>query len=37
MLTGRYLSVDDDLGTLVARGDEINREDLYTLRLRESI
>ncbi len=37
MLTGRYLSVDDDLGALVARGDEINREDLYTLRLRESI
>ncbi len=37
MLTGRYLSVDDDLGALVARGEEINREDLYTLRLRESI
>ncbi len=37
MLTGRYLSVDDDLGALVARGDEINREDLYTLRLRELI
>ncbi len=34
MLTGRYLSVDDDLAALVARGDEINREDLYTLRLR---
>ena len=37
MLTGRYLSVADDLGALVARGDEINRDDLYTLRLRESI
>jgi len=34
-LTGRYLSVDDDLGVLVARSDEIDREDLYTLRLRE--
>jgi NAD(P)-dependent dehydrogenase (short-subunit alcohol dehydrogenase family) len=35
-LTGCYLTVDDNLETLVARADEIQQADLYTLRLRES-
>lgn len=35
-LTGRYLTVDDNLEALVARADEIQQADLYTLRLRES-
>jgi len=35
-LSGRYLTVYDDLPALVARAVEIQRDDLYTLRLRES-
>jgi NAD(P)-dependent dehydrogenase (short-subunit alcohol dehydrogenase family) len=35
-LTGRYLTVDDNLEALVARADEIQQADLYTLRLRDS-
>jgi NAD(P)-dependent dehydrogenase (short-subunit alcohol dehydrogenase family) len=34
-LSGRYLTVHDDVAGLVARADEIRRDDLYTLRLRE--
>jgi NAD(P)-dependent dehydrogenase (short-subunit alcohol dehydrogenase family) len=34
-LTGRYLTVQDDLDALIARAAEIQRDDLYTLRLRE--
>jgi NAD(P)-dependent dehydrogenase (short-subunit alcohol dehydrogenase family) len=34
-LSGRYLTVDDNLETLVTRADEIQQADLYTLRLRE--
>jgi NAD(P)-dependent dehydrogenase (short-subunit alcohol dehydrogenase family) len=34
-LSGRYLTVDDDLDALAARAAEIQRDDLYTLRLRE--
>ncbi|HEX3514693.1 MAG TPA: SDR family NAD(P)-dependent oxidoreductase [Trebonia sp.] len=33
-LSGRHLTVTDDLDTLLARIDEIKRQDLYTLRLR---
>src|SRR5437763_1865146 len=33
-LSGRFLHVLDDLDDLVARADEIAREDLYALRLR---
>jgi NAD(P)-dependent dehydrogenase (short-subunit alcohol dehydrogenase family) len=33
-LAGCYLTCDDDLATLVARAEEIRRDDLYTLRLR---
>jgi hypothetical protein len=33
-LSGRHFSVDDDLASLVARLDEVKREDLYILRLR---
>lgn len=33
-LSGRYLSVYDDVGALIARADEIRRDNLYTLRLR---
>jgi NAD(P)-dependent dehydrogenase (short-subunit alcohol dehydrogenase family) len=33
-LTGRYISVDDDLADLVRRAEEIQRNDLYVLRLR---
>lgn len=32
-LSGRYLDATDDLGTLLARAAEIERDDLYTLRL----
>jgi hypothetical protein len=35
-LSGRYLTVDDNLETLVARAEEIQQADLYTLRLREA-
>jgi NAD(P)-dependent dehydrogenase (short-subunit alcohol dehydrogenase family) len=34
VLSGRYLTVDDDLDALIARAEEIRRDDLYTLRLR---
>jgi hypothetical protein len=33
-LSGRYLTVHDDLDALIARAEEIQRDDLYTLRLR---
>jgi NAD(P)-dependent dehydrogenase (short-subunit alcohol dehydrogenase family) len=33
-LSGRHLTVTDDLDTLLARIDHIQREDLHTLRLR---
>jgi NAD(P)-dependent dehydrogenase (short-subunit alcohol dehydrogenase family) len=35
-LSGRFLSVHDDLDDLLARGAEIRRDDLLTLRLREA-
>jgi NAD(P)-dependent dehydrogenase (short-subunit alcohol dehydrogenase family) len=35
-LSGCYLTVGDNLETLVARANEIQQADLYTLRLRES-
>jgi hypothetical protein len=35
-LSGRYLTVEDNLERLVARADEIQQADLYTLRLREA-
>ena len=34
-LSGRYIDVEDDLTELLARADEIQSQDLYTLRLRE--
>jgi NAD(P)-dependent dehydrogenase (short-subunit alcohol dehydrogenase family) len=34
-LTGRFLSVDDDVADLVRRAEEIERNDLYVLRLRK--
>jgi hypothetical protein len=34
-LSGRYLTVHDDLDALIGRAAEIRRDDLYTLRLRE--
>jgi NAD(P)-dependent dehydrogenase (short-subunit alcohol dehydrogenase family) len=34
LLSGRYLTVDDDVDALVARAEQIQRDDLYTLRLR---
>jgi NAD(P)-dependent dehydrogenase (short-subunit alcohol dehydrogenase family) len=33
-LSGRYISVDDDLAEMVQRAEEIRRDELYTLRLR---
>jgi NAD(P)-dependent dehydrogenase (short-subunit alcohol dehydrogenase family) len=33
-LSRRYLSVYDDISTLIARAEEIRRDNLYTLRLR---
>lgn len=33
-LTGRHISIDDSLGDLLRRTDEIIEKDLYTLRLR---
>jgi NAD(P)-dependent dehydrogenase (short-subunit alcohol dehydrogenase family) len=33
-LSGRYISIDDELDDLVARAEEIRTEDLYTLRIR---
>ena len=34
-LSGRYLTVYDDIDALIARAEEIQRQDLYTLKLRE--
>jgi NAD(P)-dependent dehydrogenase (short-subunit alcohol dehydrogenase family) len=34
-MTGRYLTVDDELDALIARAAEIQQDDLYTLRLRD--
>jgi NAD(P)-dependent dehydrogenase (short-subunit alcohol dehydrogenase family) len=34
-LSGRYLTVHDDLATLIAQADEIQSQDSYTLKLRE--
>jgi NAD(P)-dependent dehydrogenase (short-subunit alcohol dehydrogenase family) len=34
-LSGRHLSVHDDLDALIERADAINRHDLYTLRRKE--
>jgi NAD(P)-dependent dehydrogenase (short-subunit alcohol dehydrogenase family) len=36
VLSGRYLTVHDDLDAYISRAEEIERDDLYTLRLRES-
>jgi NAD(P)-dependent dehydrogenase (short-subunit alcohol dehydrogenase family) len=36
-LSGRYLSVYDDLDALLARAEEIRRDNLYTLRLRQRV
>jgi NAD(P)-dependent dehydrogenase (short-subunit alcohol dehydrogenase family) len=33
-LSGRYLSVYEDMSALIARSEEIRRDNLYTLRLR---
>lgn len=33
-LSGRYVHVDDDLDDLIARADEIQRDDLHVLRFR---
>jgi hypothetical protein len=33
-LSGRHLSVTDNLDTLLSRMDQIERDDLHTLRLR---
>jgi NAD(P)-dependent dehydrogenase (short-subunit alcohol dehydrogenase family) len=35
VLSGRYLSVFDDVAELIRRADEIQRDDLYTMRLRK--
>jgi NAD(P)-dependent dehydrogenase (short-subunit alcohol dehydrogenase family) len=35
MLSGRYIDAEDDLTELLDHADEIQRKDLYTLRLRE--
>ena len=34
-LSGRYLTAYDDVEELIGRAAEIQRDDLYTLRLRE--
>jgi hypothetical protein len=34
-LSGRFLSVYDDLDDLVRRAEEIQRDDLYKMRLRK--
>jgi hypothetical protein len=34
-LSGRFLSVYDDIDVLLERAEEIQGDDLYTLRLRE--
>ena len=36
-LSGRYLTVYDDVEALIARAEEIQRKDLYTLKLREAL
>jgi hypothetical protein len=33
-LSGRHLSVTDNVGVLLSRIDQIERDDLHTLRLR---
>ena len=33
-LSGRFISVRDDVAEMVARAEEIQEKDLYTLRLR---
>jgi hypothetical protein len=33
-LSGRHLSVHDDLNTLLSRTDDVLREDLYVLQVR---
>ncbi len=35
-LSGRYVDVDDDRGVLLQQAAVIERDDLYTLRLRTS-
>jgi hypothetical protein len=35
VLSGRYLTVHDDVPALVGQAENILRDDLYTLRLRE--
>jgi hypothetical protein len=37
VLSGRYLTVHDDLAALLERAPEIQRNDLYMLRLREPL
>jgi hypothetical protein len=34
-LTGRYLHISDDANELVRRAEEIQRDDLYAVRLRK--
>jgi len=34
-LSGRYLSVEHDVAALLERADEVERDDLHTLRIRE--
>ena len=34
-LSGRYLSVEHDVAALLERADEVERNDLHTLRIRE--
>ena len=34
-LSGRYLTVSDDLDDLISRANEITRDDLYAVRLRK--
>ena len=34
-LTGRYLTISDDLDDLLSRANEITRDDLYAVRLRK--
>ena len=33
VLTGRYISAKEDLNALVQRAEQVQQEDLYTLRL----
>ena len=34
ILSGRFLDITDDIDALIARVEEIKRDDLYTMRLR---